>query len=222
MTRYVLNTLKAGQIAVDIGANVGYFSVLFGMLVGPLGKVIAYEANPKLVEYLNDSLSINYLHDRTIVCNKAVYSAERTIPFYANEKFKGNASVNKHNADYFQHDKEEVHSVDVPAERLDLHYDALPQIDLLKMDIEGGEYHAFLGMQQYLERRTVGTVVFELNSAALQNDLEPFHELLHKYEQEKGYCFYLLNSEGQLVPFPFEEIRKGSGYPYVIMKPISP
>lgn len=219
LTQYLINHMKPGQTAVDIGANVGYYSVLFGMLVGTQGQVIAYEANPEIVHYLNDSLSINYLHDRTIVHNKAVYSQNKAVSFYANEKFKGNASIQKHNETYFQHYKEEVQSITIPAERLDLLYSSVPRIDLLKMDIEGGEYHAFLGMKEYLTQRSIETIIFELNNAALQSDLEPFHQLLRSYHEQYGYLFYLINSEGQLVSFPLEEIFTGPGFPYVVMKP---
>lgn len=218
LTRYFINHLKQGQTVVDIGANIGYFTVLLGMLVGTNGKVIAYEANPEIVQYLNDTLSINYLHDRTIVHNKAVYSQDMDIPFYANQKFKGNASIQKHNAAYFQHYKEEVQTITIHAERLDLLSSSVPRIDVLKMDIEGGEYHAFLGMAEYLKQRLIDTIVFELNNAALQNDLEPFQQLLRSCHEQLGYLFYLINSEGLLVSFSLDEIFKGPGYPYVVMK----
>ncbi|WP_028553114.1 FkbM family methyltransferase [Paenibacillus sp. UNC451MF] len=221
LTKYLINHMKPGQTVVDIGANVGYYSVLFGMLVGAQGKVVAYEANPKMTDYLNDSLSINYLHDRTIVYNKAVYSQNTVIPVYANEKFKGNASIQKHNENYFQHYKEEVQSITIPAEKLDQLSSTIPRIDLLKIDIEGGEYHAFLGMEEYLAQQTIETIVFELNNAALQNDLEPFHQLLRSYHEQLGYSFYLIDSEGRLVSFPLEEILTGPGFPYVVMKPAS-
>ncbi|NPV52973.1 MAG: FkbM family methyltransferase [Firmicutes bacterium] len=75
LTKFLLHQVKAGQVVVDIGANIGYYSVLLGHLVGPVGHVFACEANPYLIPILADNLSINYLSDRTSIINKAIYSS---------------------------------------------------------------------------------------------------------------------------------------------------
>ncbi|MFE5324222.1 FkbM family methyltransferase [Paenibacillus sp. NPDC056579] len=219
LTSFIINEVKHGQTVVDMGANVGYFTVLLGLLVGPTGKVVAYEANPDIVPYLNDSLSINYLHDRTTVIPKAVYSCDTVVTFYANAKYKGNASIQKHPDVYFQHYKEDVVPVSVETEALDRYAGLFPTIDLLKIDIEGGEYHAFLGMKSFLDGRRIGTIVFELNGTALQDDEAPFFDLLRSYRDNVGYTFHLIDREGRLVPVSLEELAAAPGYPYVVMKP---
>jgi uncharacterized YccA/Bax inhibitor family protein len=58
LTKYLIKNIKQGFTVFDIGANLGYFTVLLGMLVGPTGKVFAYEPNPYLNSLLFDNLCI--------------------------------------------------------------------------------------------------------------------------------------------------------------------
>ncbi|RYD03348.1 hypothetical protein N752_21180 [Desulforamulus aquiferis] len=81
LTKFFIDNVKPGSTIIDVGANVGYFSVLLGYILGPTGKIYAYEANPDLFSYLIDNLSINYLHDRTDLFNVAVYSRSKEISF---------------------------------------------------------------------------------------------------------------------------------------------
>jgi predicted O-methyltransferase YrrM len=58
-TRYLLSTLTAGQTFVDVGAHVGYFSVLAARRVGPAGSVIAIEPELRNLELLRRNLERN-------------------------------------------------------------------------------------------------------------------------------------------------------------------
>src|SRR5207253_4151635 len=51
--------LKPGSVFLDCGANIGYFSVLAGGLVGPTGRVISVEANPVTLQRLQRNLAVN-------------------------------------------------------------------------------------------------------------------------------------------------------------------
>src|ERR1700683_4353013 len=51
-TRLVQELLREGQVAINIGANFGYYPCLAGHIVGPSGKMIAVEANPHLIPFL--------------------------------------------------------------------------------------------------------------------------------------------------------------------------
>src|ERR1700722_361196 len=58
-TGWLQQALGPGQVFVDVGANVGYFTLLAGSLVGPTGTVVAVEAHPRLAELLRRNVIIN-------------------------------------------------------------------------------------------------------------------------------------------------------------------
>src|SRR5215469_1379591 len=55
----VSKTVKSGFNVVDVGAHIGYYSLLFSRLVGPTGHVIAFEPVPKNFEFLSENLELN-------------------------------------------------------------------------------------------------------------------------------------------------------------------
>jgi FkbM family methyltransferase len=59
LTRFLAERLRPGDVFVDVGANVGYFSLYAAKLVGPRGDVIAIEASPSIYARLREHLSLN-------------------------------------------------------------------------------------------------------------------------------------------------------------------
>lgn len=82
LTNYYLKNIQLGDKVVDIGANVGYFTVLAAKLVGENGTVIGYEANPEVYSILRDNISMNWLTKQTKLYNKAIFSQKSSIEFY--------------------------------------------------------------------------------------------------------------------------------------------
>lgn len=218
LTKFFLQEVKAGQTVVDVGANIGYYSVLFGHLVGRAGRVFAYEANPHIIPILMDNLSVNYLHEWCRVINKAAYSSEGTIVFHCSKRFVGNSSIHKQGEEYFENYVDNIETVEVPSEPLDSLLDHVQHVDLIKIDIEGGEYHALLGMQQLLRKAAVRTVVFELNKQMLQGDWDGLFEILYEVQDECGFSFYTLSDEGTLVSVDLSLLRAQGSNPHVVMR----
>ncbi|MFC4303618.1 FkbM family methyltransferase [Cohnella boryungensis] len=216
LARYFLNHVRPGHRVLDIGANIGYFSVLLGMLVGPEGKLWAYEPYPELNAFLFDNLSINYLHDRTEVVAKAAYSSQATLAFHASRKFMGNSSLHEPSPAYLRHYRDEFRELRVEAEPLDARAEEFGVIDFAKLDIEGGEYHALVGMEGLLPDR-VRHLVFELNRPLLAEDWEPFCSLLRRYRDDYGKRFALLSAEGLPVPIELERLLAKTGYPFALI-----
>jgi Protein-L-isoaspartate(D-aspartate) O-methyltransferase (PCMT) len=59
VSRYVADRLRPGDVFVDVGANIGYYSLLASTIVGPSGKVVAIEASPAIHGLLVDNLRRN-------------------------------------------------------------------------------------------------------------------------------------------------------------------
>jgi len=217
LTQYFQHHVSPGNRILDIGANLGYFSVLLGALIGPSGRLWAYEPHPRLHGLLLDNLSINYLRDRVTPIAKAAYSKPGELNFHSSQRFMGNSSIHAPSAFYEHHYTDEFIEIAVPTERLDDRAEEFGMLDFIKIDIEGGEYHAFLGMEKLISTQT-RRVVFELNRPMLGEDWEPFCNLLKRFRDDYSKQFYLITGNGELVWIELSELIAIQGYPYVLMQ----
>ncbi len=68
------NIIKPGDVVWDVGANIGYFSVLFAKWVGAHGQVVAFEPHPKNCMYLEENSRLNHFEERILVLRAAASS----------------------------------------------------------------------------------------------------------------------------------------------------
>lgn len=73
--------LRPGHLAFDIGANVGCYTVLFGQLVSPGGRVFAFEPSPRAVEGLTRHIALNHLDHVAVSIPSAVADREGVADF---------------------------------------------------------------------------------------------------------------------------------------------
>ena len=150
--------IKPGMTVIDIGAHIGYFTRLFSKLVGEKGKVFAFEADPINFNFLK--MNTAYLNN-TVIINKAVSEQNGEISFYHIPDSTGCHSVIK--------PIRPAEKITIPAITIDsiiTEYN-LAKVDVIKMDIEGGELLALAGMQNLLNKSSEMTIVTEYNSLAL-------------------------------------------------------
>ncbi len=136
-----------GMVAYDVGANVGYISLLLARAVGPQGRVIAFEALPANVERLRLNLTLNPEGERVYVVHAAVTDSSGEVRFLVGPsggmgKAEGSAG---RQAEY-------ASSITVPGLALDdFTASAAPPLpQVIKIDIEGGEVLALPGMRRLL------------------------------------------------------------------------
>lgn len=154
--------LRPGAVAIDVGANVGWHTLLMASLVGEGGRVLAVEANPSVRVRLQENLNLNrFRHVDVVPC--ALADAERTLAFHApsaDDPDSGNGHVV--DADKAPH----AGTLSIQARPLDrVVSDAgLTRVDLIKIDVEGFEWPVLQGADQTLARFRPH-VVFEFNAA---------------------------------------------------------
>lgn len=160
-------TILPGMVVVDAGANLGVHTLLLADLVGPSGRVIAFEPNRHLAPVLAHNVSANGFAGRVSVhpvgCGRAVGS----VPFFESARNIGESSV------CFPHWHDYSVS-EVSVVRLD---DSVHgQVDFIKIDVEGAEYDVLAGGVGLLAAHRP-TVVLELGhcreATALHRLLEP-------------------------------------------------
>ncbi|MCL6442184.1 MAG: FkbM family methyltransferase [Alicyclobacillus sp.] len=197
LSNFLIKNLKPGHTFIDVGANIGYFTVLSGLLVGHQGRVIAFEASERNFALLRDNVGMNMINPHTEIHNKAIYSESTTLKFYLSEKWAGANSINRHDNEYFKYfSNDRVSEVEVQSTTLDETIRRLDSVNLIKIDIEGAEYHAFLGMKESLTNGKVNSVVFELNKRMLKNYWSDFKDMLQSLQEGHGFTFHTITNEG--------------------------
>ena len=138
----VKKIVKPGDTVVDIGANIGYYTLLLSHLVGPTGRVIAFEPDPLNYELLSYNVAQNGCANVELH-NLAVSNTAGTLPLYQCDKNFGMHRI------YDSMCCSEEY-VSINAIVLDDFLDDELTIDFIKMDIEGAEYLALQGMKRIL------------------------------------------------------------------------
>ena len=139
LTAFLQGRLAAGDVFVDVGANIGYFSLLASGLVGQQGSVVAIEASPSIFELLNHNLAINGLKNVRGV-NVAASNGRKSIRIYrASEENLGSTS---------QFTSRGVFEAEVPALPLSeiLNDREKAKARVIKIDVEGAEVQVLKGM----------------------------------------------------------------------------
>src|SRR6516162_2030081 len=77
--RHVISSVSRGSVFVDAGANVGYYSVVVGRVVGPAGRVYAFEPNPSLYRLLRKNFFINGLRGGAFSCALGEKRSDATL-----------------------------------------------------------------------------------------------------------------------------------------------
>jgi FkbM family methyltransferase len=132
-TSAILSRLvKPGDVVVDVGANIGYYSLLFSKLVGPKGKVVAIEALPKLAQILSRNLERNSATNVRVV--NAAAGEPGSVVLY--EAPRSNIGMTTTRADRGFPEAATVQAL--PLEWI-LSNDEAAHTRLIKIDIEGGE-----------------------------------------------------------------------------------
>jgi FkbM family methyltransferase len=158
-----------GTTVYDVGANIGYTSILLARCVGPHGRVLAFEPLPENQERLRHHVALNGLEDRVTLVPCAVGEKEGSASFLVHVS-GGMGKVEG------SHGRTEGYLRRITVETVDLdtfvYARGQPVPSLIKMDIEGGEAFAFPGMQRLLrEARPIVLVELhgpEARAAAVQ------------------------------------------------------
>lgn len=164
ITDFVWRNVRPGQVALDLGANHGYYTLLLADLVGPGGKVHAFEPNPRLGELLGRNLALNGFSGVAEVRGEAVgdeaggATARFVVPLH-DPKNAHLAPLGSGPPPDLDASRFAVH--EVPLTTLD---EAVPgRADFVKVDVEGAEEAVWRGMQALVARSPGIGILLEFN-----------------------------------------------------------
>ena len=216
LTNLIKKEIHSGDVVLDIGAHIGYYTLQFANLVGPTGKVYAFEPEPKNFELLKKNVQINK-HDNVVLIQKIVSDKDGIVEFFiskfdsiGNKLFKSNG----------EHETKE-YAIKIESTTLDEYFkDSKEKIDFIKMDIQGGEGKAILGMKNLLKENKNLKIVQEWWPDGLkQNHTNPEDHL--KFLRHIGYKFYEIDSsiKKDILPTTIEQLLEK--YPNSLIEDIN-
>lgn len=160
--------LREGALFIDIGANIGYYSLLAARQIGPAGLVLSFEPSPREFSRLLRNIALNG-SDNIVTFSLALGAHPGVLDLHVAPTHTGLNTL--HVSDSTAHAFREAQRQRVPVMRFD---DLVPpllgerQVSLLKIDVEGAEMSVLLGMETSLRNGLFERIVLEVTAEFLE------------------------------------------------------
>ena len=198
-TQIIISKLKTNDCFIDIGSNIGYFSLLASILVKMNGRVIAFEPIKKLYKQIKFSKKINSYNNIKIY-NFGLSDKNIKEKIYLQEKNIASSSIYKKNILNFSlykgfifkklfEKKNLIKFENIVLKKLDNLIKC--KVDFIKIDVEGEEYPALLGMKQILKKYKPKLII-EINDFVLKKNYSvKIYEFLYKLKYDIYFNYNL-------------------------------
>ena len=163
--RVCTDFLRPGDVAIDVGANIGHFTVAMGSSVGCTGRVISVEPNPRTYRQLQENVRLNRL--RNVTCERAALCRDDSViaRLYVPRRVSGEGALG---AKPRHTHLEEFDVICRSGERLLSELGLLHHpLALMKIDVEGYEVDVLEGFGDTLTQ--FGCIMFEYEPANIHN-----------------------------------------------------
>ena len=184
---FYLSYLREGMCVFDVGAHIGELTLFFSRFVRDAGSVHAFEPNKASFEQLRAACHAA-ARSNIMLTHAAVAEEEREVELnvYDTEYASWSSLAERplHNYGIFV---KPIGKEKIAATTLDaycLNHD-VPNIDLLKIDVEGAEYQVLLGARRLLQEKRIRCCVFEFGQTTVDMGNTP--EDIESYLTEQGY-----------------------------------
>jgi FkbM family methyltransferase len=179
---------KDGGIVVDVGAHYGRYTPIAAKRIGPKGKVIAIEADPKNFDMLNKNIKLNELLENVITLNYAASSNKSKVKLSIPEKKSGHTIYSSIITSRAPTEK----FIEVNANTLDdILYEngiLVEEVNWIKIDVEGAELEVLKGATNVLSKSKDSALLIEIHDVENGKTLyEPIMDLLNNYNFKKEF-----------------------------------
>jgi FkbM family methyltransferase len=199
--QWVVTRLRLGEAFLDVGANIGAFTVPAARQVGPSGRVVAIEASPSVGATLIENVQLNALSNVSVFNVAASAHSGPPVQFFEApiQKFGSGALTPNYGG----------HAVSVPRRTVDeiLAKLSIRRIAVMKVDVEGFEADVFRGAQALLRGENPPVILFEYYDWAEKNAGQPGDA--QRLLREWGYDIWTFEDFKKGRP-PLEEPATGS------------
>ena len=208
LTWAVSRFVNEGDVCVDGGANVGYFTLLMARCVGSAGRTIAIEAAPRNADRIRRNLALNGLASQTQVVNAAYTNQTGEVPFYVNRRndMHCRLSLPKWNEPdrWLMGGAGSWRQISVPCTCLtDVLDSKASEVTFIKLDIEGAEQ---LVIGEILAKCTHPNlkIALEAKSPHIKATLHPFEAAgFFLYDLRNTYGWLFSSKTYEVVPIEY-------------------
>jgi FkbM family methyltransferase len=192
--RVIKQVVTPGSVAIDVGANVGWHTMFLSLLVGEKGRVFAFEPNPSTRERLVLGLKLNQFVNVQVM-EVALSEQVGEVLFNAPEAGDYWDGTGRIETDLL------LATRSVESTTLDhlLCTNQLPNIDFMKVDVEGWEMSVLRGGRVTIERCRP-YVIFEYDPSYVRRSGTSSAEIF-SFFQERSYCLYGINRSGLILVY---------------------
>jgi len=187
-TRLVRDLVKRGDVVLDIGAHIGYYTLMFAKLVGEEGRVFAFEPDPGNFALLQKNVEEN-AYRNVVLVPKAVSDKTGNIRLYLCDRRVVRTIYDTHGSRGW---------IEIESVRLDDYFAQYKGgIDFIKMDVEGAEGLAIRGMALLLQKHKDIKIMMEFWPIALKmSGVDPGEclQTLLRY----GFKLYHIDSQREI------------------------
>ena len=162
-TESVLRSLVTpGMTVIEVGSNVGFFSLILAHCVGKNGRFVGFEADPELAMIARDNVEINGFHHQATIIEAAAGASDGKISFFRADRHRGNGTVLS-DLEQIPHNRTDTRQeLEVDLIRLDSYcHQANVVPDLIKIDAEGAESAILAGAHSCMQSMRPLTLVLE-------------------------------------------------------------
>lgn len=189
LTAFIQRRLAAGDEFVDVGANLGYDSVLAATCVGSSGRVIAIEASGPVFSILQRNLALNQVSSRVRTINKAAAAESGTINVFSGPAHNVGLTTTVSTRGFPVQSAIEA----LPLDDL-LSSDEIRAARLVKIDVEGAEPGVLAGMRRFLANcRNDVEILIELSPNWWSDQTKTPEDVLRHFLQA-GFHMYQINN----------------------------
>ena len=182
-TEIVKKYVHEGDIVVDIGAHVGYYTLLMAQLVGKNGKVYSFEPDPVNFQLLKKSVEINGF-ENVVLIQKAVSNITDKVKLFLGDN---DSAINRIYDAKLGDAKE---SIDVESIRIDEYFKENDElVNFIKIDSEGSEIKIINGMKQFLSRNQELVMMTEFFPFLIKKSGDEPNQYLKSLEKS-GFSLY--------------------------------
>jgi FkbM family methyltransferase len=205
---FVMKNLPKDALVIDVGANIGWYSLNLSRFLNQ-GQVISFEPFSKNYLELQSNLEANRLKNIQVFrVGLGNVNEKLQIRYNSDDHNLGMASINLATYDY---------SEDIEVKRLD-DFDAqmdLKKLKFIKLDIEGFEYEALLGMSETLKTYKPYLLI-EQDENVLQSKSVEIVQKMDDFLRALGYQKFLINKSGTLVKVNYLTSKEYTNYFYKV------
>jgi len=200
-TNLLKNLVKPGMVVIDVGAHVGYYTLLAARQTGNLGKVYSFEPAPSNYALLAKNIETTG-YENIEARQAAVSSSAGSLDFHWVTQFSGTHSLHHRGFHAGGVITVDVVSIDGFLEEI-----GWPKIDVIKVDAEGSELDVLTGMRQLLDHQKNLEMIIEFFPSELRNaGKEP--SALICFLDQSGFVVQHISDDDGLVPFKQDEMQE--------------